>query len=72
MDRQWVEIAKEQYDRMVCTSYTGGSSWFYDPQISGATFVLHGSTPVQARRSFIGNGSDYKLTMERIDRPAKS
>lgn len=70
MQRQWVDVSKEQYDRMTCHAYVGGSSWFSDPLDTEAAYVLHGSTPVQARRTFIGNGPDYALTMERINRTA--
>lgn len=63
----WVEITKDQFQRMTCTSYSGGSSWFKSDEFPSTWFVLHGSTPLDARRSFFGNGPDYRLTMERIE-----
>lgn len=62
--KNWIEVTRAQYDSMTCTSYSGGSSWFTSPEFPGAALVLHGSTPAEGRRSFFGNGSDYKLTME--------
>lgn len=64
--QEWIDVSKAQFERMVCTSYIGGSSWFKSEEFPGITFVLHGSTPVDARRSFFDNGPDYRLTLEKL------
>ena len=53
--KTWIDFTEKQYDRCVCTSYIGGSSWFRSPEYPNNSLVAHGQTPIEIREYFLLN-----------------